>query len=250
MDGAGKNANIQTVAMGSPSALEIWLNTTKEPTDNVALRRAIANAINKEDIANGLFPGVASPVDGCTAATVPVAGFENVVPTTGDLGPGQVAGGEAGLDRPLQMIYNSATNVFSESAARFVQDQLKQAGIEVELHAYANQADYQAAMDKREWDLNLGVQSLFVNHPLYELKMFLTGTSSLNIPAYDNPHLRRPGRRGAELGRAEELTREACEIAINEDVPLIPIISFPYTVALEQERRGRPVLPLRPDPLR
>lgn len=234
----GKNANIQTVAMGSPSALEIWLNTTKEPMDNVALRRAIANGINKEDIANGLFSGVASPVDSCTAATVPVTDFENIVPTTGDPDLARSLAAEAGLDRPLQMIYNSATNVFSESAARFVQDQLKQAGIEVELHAYANQADYQAAMDKREWDLNLGVQSLFVNHPLYELKMFLTGTSSLNIPAYDNPHFADLVDEALSSVDAEELTREACEIAINEDVPLIPIISFPYTVALSKNVAG------------
>src|SRR5690606_14337142 len=30
----GKSPNIQTVAMGSPSALEIWINTTKEPTSD------------------------------------------------------------------------------------------------------------------------------------------------------------------------------------------------------------------------
>lgn len=233
-----KNAKIQTVAMGSPSALEIWLNTTKEPTNNVALRRAIANAINKEDIAKGLFPGVGAPVADCTAATVPVAGFTSAVPNTGNLEEAKAQLAKAGLDRPLQMIYNSATNVFSESAARFVQDQLKQVGIEVKLNAYANQADYQTAMDKREWDLNLGVQSLFINHPLYELKMFLTGTSSLNIPAYNNKTFADLVDKALGSSETEELTRQACEIAINDDVPLILIMSFPYTVALDKNVPG------------
>lgn len=47
---------------------------------NVQARRAVATAIDKQDIANGLFPGVAKAALECTAATVPVSGFENAIP--------------------------------------------------------------------------------------------------------------------------------------------------------------------------
>ena len=142
------------------------------------------------------------------------------------------------------MIYNSATNVFSESAARFVQDQLKQAGIEVELNAYANQADYQAAMDKREWDLNLGVQSLFVNHPLYELKMFLTGTSSLNIRVQQQA-LRRPGRQGAGLeSRPRSSTRRGVRNRDQRRCAADPDHELPLHRRPRQERAGSSFLPL------
>ncbi len=235
-----KNSGIKTVAMESPSALQIWINTTKAPMSNVQARRAVATAIDKQDIANGLFPGVAKAALECTAATVPVSGFENAIPATGDREAAKALAAGAGLDKPLRMIYNSATNVFSESAARFVQDQLKQAGIAVELQAFATQAEYQAAMDKREWDLNLGLQSLFINHPLYELKMFLTGKSSLNIPAYDNKAFADLVDKAlaADGAEAESLTRQACELAINEDVPMTVLMHSPYTIAVDKNVPG------------
>ena len=222
---------ISTQAMDSPNALQIWVNTTKEPMTDVKLRQAVSNAISRQDIADGLFPGVGTAADGCSAATSPVAGFTLDVPLTGDTE--KAAELAADLDRPLLMIYNSAANVFSETAARLVQDQLKAAGMEVQLKGFATQAEYQAAMDKREWDLNLGVQGLFVNHPLYELKMFLTGESSLNIPGYSNERfaalvdeaIASTGEEGAAA------TLEACEIAVQNDVPVMTLMNYPYTLA-------------------
>lgn len=227
------NSDVQTMAMDSPSALEIWFNTQQAPTDDPELRQAIAAAINKEDIATGLFAGVATAAAGCSASTVPVPGFENAFPVTGDPAAAEQALSGVSLDRPLRMIYNSAANVFSEDAARFVQDQLRQVGVEVELQAFATQAEYQAAMDKKEWDLNLGVNGLFVNHPLYELKMFLTGDSSLNIPGYHNEEFvalvdQALSSQGAD---ADAATVEACELAINEDVPMVVLMNYPFTVA-------------------
>jgi peptide/nickel transport system substrate-binding protein len=227
------NDKMTTQAMDSPNALQIWFNTTKDPMTNANLRRAVSHAVNRQDIADGLFPGVGTPADGCSAATSPVQGFTLDVPMSGDTAKAQELAADSDLDGPLLMIYNSAANVFSETAARLVQDQLKAAGIEVQLKGFGTQAEYQAAMDKREWDLNLGVQGLFVNHPLYELKMFLTGDSSLNIPAYANEEFTTlvDTALSASGDDAAAATLEACEIAINGDVPLITLMNYPYTLA-------------------
>ncbi len=234
------NGKMQTQAMDSPNALQIWFNTTKAPMSDVNLRKAISNGVNRQDIADGLFPGVGRPADGCSAATMPVAGFTLDVPMAGDAGKAKELADASTLDGPLLMIYNSAANVFSETAARLVQDQLKAAGITVELKGYGTQAEYQAAMDKREWDLNLGVQGLFVNHPLYEWKMFLTGESSLNIPAYSNEEF--TGLVDKALSStgdaAEAATLAACQLAINGDVPLVNLMAYPFTVAASKAVEG------------
>lgn len=239
------NEEINTSAFPTANALQIWINTTKNPTDDPNLRRAISLAVDRDAIAEGLFPGVGEPGLNCTASPTPVPGFTLNIPASGDTEKAADLAEASGLDGALVMIYNSAANVFSESAARLVQNQLKDAGIDVQLEGYATQAQYQAAMDERDWDLNLGVQSLFTNHPLFEMKLFLTGDTSLNIPQYTNEEYTElvDNALATSGDESDEFTREACEIAINGDVPLVTLMNYPYTVAASTDVPNIPLYP-------
>ncbi|MBM4761354.1 glutathione ABC transporter substrate-binding protein [Bacillus sp. B15-48] len=111
----------------------VGFNTTKAPFDNVKVRQAIAMAINKEDIVNGILDGQGLAAVGPLAPTV-VGNSQNVVPLEFDVDAAKALLEEAGYPDGFETtIYINEGSKERADIAELVQSQLAAIGIKVSI---------------------------------------------------------------------------------------------------------------------
>jgi len=122
--------------IATPSIINryVSLNTTKKPFDNPKVREALNYAINKEALAKVAFSGYAVPADGVIPEGVDYA--TKLGPWPYDPAKARAllkeAGYPNGFETTLWSAYNNST---SQKTIQFVQQQLAQIGIKLQVQA-------------------------------------------------------------------------------------------------------------------
>ncbi|MCI9374863.1 MAG: ABC transporter substrate-binding protein [Oscillibacter sp.] len=157
-------------------------NTARAPLDNLALRRALWNGINRTYVVSAFLSGHGS------AAQFPVSPVSRLYPSgleeTGSADTFSAALLQTGYtaERPLTLLVNEE-NSFKKSIAGFLAESLTNAGLPVEVQVLP-WAEYNAALTAGEFDLYYGEVRLTAD---WNLAPLLATGGALNYSRWSNP---------------------------------------------------------------
>lgn len=232
----GGGFEVHSFAFGRQN--DIILNLAKPPLDDVAVRRAIALAIDRDALVKGVMDGIGTPAYGLAPDNLGVPGVLNT--QTHDLAEARrildAAGWRAGSDgirvkdgRRLAFSLGSyAQRAELEPLSIAIKDQLKAAGIDASLVKYPdiNSTVATNAFEATMWS--------YTAVPLGDLNRALAAMytpSGNNKDRYSNPRvndLYRQYIETADPAKRLEQVRQM-QTLIGEDAPLVYVIN-PYQI--------------------
>lgn len=226
---------------------EIILNVTKPPLDDIAVRRAVALAIDRDALVKGVMDGVGTPAYGFAPDNLGMSGVLN----TQKYDPSEArrlldaAGWRAGSDgirtmdgRRLRFTLGSYTQRAElEPLSVAIRDQLKAVGIDSSLETFPdiNSTVAQNGFEATMWsyttvqygDLNRPVETLFT-------------PSGSNKDRYSNPRVTEIYKEYIQTADAQqrgELMRQM-QTLIGEDVPVVYVLNPHQIVATSKKVKG------------
>lgn len=224
----------------SASMSYIGMNNEKEPFDNEKVRQAIAMAIDKDELIDGVLDGVPIPANGPLAPTV--NGYsEDTDSLDFDVDKAlkllKDAGYEDGFETSI-MAYDRTTSDVAEN----IQSQLNKIGIDasidmVELGAYLD------ATGKGDFDMFIGswgTVTLDADYGLYPMFHSENAGESGNRSFFNNERvdsLLEDARESTDESKREELYTEAQQIIV-EEVAVVPLYHSVLLAGLQDSVEG------------
>ncbi len=213
-----------------------------EPFKDVRVRRAVAQAIDRERIARTVFFGFYTPAYGVTPPQVPgVDPNRKSLTYNPDAAKRLLAeAGVAGRLPPLEMAINPAAPDY-QMAAEAVAAMLKETlGIDVRLQRQEFAA-YRAALNRRTVFPSFlqGWSASFLDFSVY-LDQLLDGRSGLNFANYKNPDFDKlidQANSARSEAEREASYRQAEQTAMN-DAALVPVVFTRWAVLVKPHVRG------------
>jgi len=203
----------------------VFLNTSKPPFDNPAVRRALAYSIDREQINQTVLFGHGVPLTLPVPPAVPWAYMKGTQYDTRDIAKAKQELASAGVSNVSFSLQISNASPQLQQLAELMKDQIKDAGFDMDIQliefativANGNTGDYQA--------LNLGWSgSVDPDGNLYPL--FYTG-AGFNFAKYSNPTLDKAlddGRNNLDQAKRAQAYMDAQKILL-QDQPMVVIYS-------------------------
>ncbi|MGG1659962.1 glutathione ABC transporter substrate-binding protein [Brevibacillus sp. NRS-1366] len=219
----------------------IGINTKKKPFDDVRVRQAIASAIDKKTIIEGVYNNVGTPAH--SSVTPAMVGYS---PNVKDI--------EYSMEKAKQLLAEAgypngfkATIALNDSKARIsvaevLQQQLKQIGIDLQLNVMEFGA-YIDAASKGETDLFISGWGNATGDADYnQANLFHTKAHGApgNHSFYSNPEVDKlidEGRREKDPEKRKQIYEKAQQIEMNE-TPLIPFRYSENLAAIQKNVQG------------
>ncbi len=234
-----KNENLK-VEGGAPLVnLFLGLNRQQKPMDNVAVRRAINYAINRQNLIDGALYGLGV----LPASFVGPAEFAyddaGLKISTYDPEKAKAALKESGLPEPVEIEFSYENNRFWPQMAELIKADLEAVGFMVKLDKLDASA-YPAKVGAGKTQLNMNQRSLWVPDPDNKVRLlhssqgssqFETGVAGSDMAAtYDK--LLDDGRSESDPEKRKAIYKEIQDLIL-EDLPYVMLAYYekPYVVA-------------------
>ena len=261
------NPDLQVVPLEPFNMAYLALDMTAKPLDDVRVRQAIAYAINKQEILDGLYGGVGEVADTFLPDALAWARPESVEPYAYDPDRARALLAEAGLAdgfseitladgtvAPLELWYMPVArpyNPVGQQMGEVMAAQLADVGIEVKLVT----EDWATYLDNWDAGKKHGLVQLGWTGDYADPNNFLFthfGPGNEDEAGYKNQELwDLLGRAGAATSQEESarLFQEA-GLIINRDVPRIPIVHAPPVYAAKKALQGWTPSPFGSEPFK
>ncbi len=226
------NPNIRLMLNEYPSPMRIIFNLEAEEVQDVNLRRAIATAIDREEISQKIFDGIQPPeynmypslIEWATnnEDTAPQFSIEEAVNILE----------EAGYEKDEDGYYvrGLTIDVFEgygyPDTAKLIEASLREAGIELIVQVHEFNAWFEKVGANRNFILEM--QGGFMGPDPAALAKRFGSDSGSNYASYNNPEFDNILAEAAAIGDQEvraELYKEA-QAMLAEDLPYIPIVAY------------------------
>lgn len=218
------------------------LNTSKEPFNHPAARRALSHAIDRAQLRKVVFLDNGNLLDTPIPESIPWAYERTNHPYLGrDLAKARqelaAAGKSGGFKFSFQIGNNSPTQ---QQLAELIKDQVKEIGLEIEIQllefgtviANGNAGDFQ--MIALDWTGDLDPDTMYA--------LFYTN-AAFNLTRYGNPELDRlltSGRSTLEQARRADLYKQAQKIVL-EDQPILVYWNGPQILTTRKSVQNYPL---------
>ncbi len=205
----------------------VFLNTSKPPFDNPAVRRALSYAIDRSQLNQVVDFGMGTPLALPVPPSVPWAYMQNTPYDTRDIDKAKQELASAGVSNVSFSFQISNASPQNQQIAELIKDQIKDAGFDMDIQLLdfativqnGNTGDYQS--------LELGWSgSVDPDGNLYPL--FYTG-AGFNFAKYSNPALDKlldAGRTNLDQSARAQAYMDAQKILL-QDQPMIVLYSDP-----------------------
>ena len=225
-------AGIDPSVKGGVRWIFVQVNCAKGPTKDLRVRQAIAHAIDKKSIMDGLTWGIASPETQMFAPGSQwyVQGLKDPYREP-DFARARQLLKEAGYEKGLQLTAIVRNETFVVNLATLAQANLKKAGIDLQLEVM-DFASWESKQNKGQFDVNPS-HLTFVPDPDGLYYIYFHSKSPQNDARYDNPEydrLMEEGRRTIDIAKRKEIYRKALEL-LNRDLPRIFLGHYPIAQA-------------------
>lgn len=217
----------------------LGMNNKIAPFDDPLVRRAVSYAVPYQDIIDKVQYGYASMAKGPVPPAMNSSAGEELWPYETDVEKAKELLEEAGAtDLSTQLVVRQAIPQDSEAAV-FIQDALREIGINVEIERLPDAAYFQRL---NEHSLPMFLHDWFSwgEDPFFQMRFLLESGAFTNYADYSNPEfdaLLEEGTFELDPDKRAELSRQAQEIAIN-DAPWAFLYSADYIVATRKGVSG------------
>lgn len=229
-----------TVVSEPSNRLEyLGLNTAEAPFDDARVRQAVAYAVPYADLVDQVLYGYANASTGVVPASMEThsadAGtFEE------DLDRARELLAEAGLaDGFSSTLYFKQSNSTESAAAVFIQANLREIGVEVDLRPLTD-ADFIAQTNARSLPMYLNTFLGWGADPFYQMYYMGAADAGTNFTNYANPELDallEQGAATADEAERERISAEAQALFFDE-MPMIPIWNPDWTFVVRDGVSG------------
>ncbi|MED1949613.1 glutathione ABC transporter substrate-binding protein [Brevibacillus centrosporus] len=219
----------------------IGFNTKKKPFDDVRVRQAIAHAIEKDAIIQGVYNSVGSSA--VSALSPKVIGYNpNLKDYDYDVSKAKALLAEAGFANGFKTSIITDDRKERINLAEVIQSQLKGIGIDLEIKVMEYGAYLQAAA-KGEHEMEIGGwgnatgDGDSVQYSVFHSKSF--GDAG-NHTFYSNPEVDKlieAARQEQDPAKRNEIYAKVQEIELN-DAPMVPIRTIDYVAVTTKEVQG------------
>ncbi len=226
--------NLNVAIKPSFQNLLLFINTKKNPLDNVLVRRAIAHAIPYDDIVEIARSGLAYVASG----PIPTGMWGHFDDLKYEYNLDEAkrllaeAGYPNGINRTLTLVY-TAGDVYEKRTSELIAASLNKIGISVDIKPMSWEEQW--ALAQSGWENPDAAQDLFIMYwwPTYITpfdflyNIYHSDSKAFNLAYYENPKFEKLIEdavywEGIDKDKALNLYHEAQRIAY-EDVPIIPL---------------------------
>ncbi|MEO8937263.1 MAG: ABC transporter substrate-binding protein [Burkholderiaceae bacterium] len=222
-----------------------WLafNLTKKPLSDVAVRKAIATAIDKNFICKVLMGGFATPADGPIVASSPLASTD-LVRYPYDIKKAaamlDAAGYKVGANDErfkLTIDYLPGNDDQQKNVAEYIRGQLKKIGIAVDVRASADFPAWSKRLATHDFDMSMDIVFNWGDPVIGVTRTYLSTNIKpivwTNTQSYSNPKVDELLKEGAdELDPAKRKAYYASfQKIVTDDLPIDFINLIPYRTA-------------------
>lgn len=238
--------NVQTwKGISIPALYFIFMNTESEGLSDPRVRKAIAHAVDLEQVVEQAQGGLGQPGSGPFGAGFPYAyseetDYRTLYPYDPERARQLLA--EAGVSNlTLRFVYDSARGAFG-ATAEIMRDQLRQVGIDLVIEP-AERAVMVERVYNRDYDLSMQSFTSSGDPAIGYHRIYLTaepGTPFVNATGYSNPEVDALLAQAAavpDIDARAELYRQAMRI-IAEDFPVLVVFDELNTEAASANLRG------------
>lgn len=227
-----QNPDVRLVLNTYPSPMYMAFNLNYEPLQDVALRKAIAMAINKQEVSDKIFLGQQTPENDMYPSAIAWA-TNNVdtaplFDTAGARAVLEAAGYTADADG--YYVRGLTLDIFEgygyPETGQILQSNLKDAGIEVTLNVMEYNAWNAKVVTNK--DFILEIQGGFQGPDPAALGSRLMTDAIMNQSSYSNTEvdaLFAEGNRTGDLTKRAEIYKQIQAI-LAQDLPIVPIVSY------------------------
>ena len=222
-----------------------WLlpNNSKSPFTNEKVRQAISYALNRQDLVNGAFFGLATPILGGVIPSWSWAYAPDVRFTgpTGDPAKAKRLLAQAGYANGFSTKMTIASSFPNLMAmAPIIQQDLAKVGIKAKIGTVEI---------PRYWDVvwstsNFDITTMYWVSPLVDPDDFLFNNyhskMPINVQKYSSPRMDKlleEAKATASQGRRKQLYREIQELSMH-DMPIVPLVNGSLLFAYTEKLRG------------
>jgi len=234
-----ENPDINVLDFPSISTNYMGMDNSKPPFDDIGVRQAICYALNYEELVEKAMYGFAQPL------TSPVPNgmdthADDLWPYTHDPDKAKAllreAGYPDGFDTSMAVKLAFQDDVDSAS---WVQAQLAEVGINVEIELMAD-AEYFQRLYEKTTPMFIGWLYSWINDPFYQLYFLYHSTSVINWYSYGNPEMDRILEAGffePDPDERARLSRQGQQIALR-DMPFAFLQQRNYVIATRANVHG------------
>ncbi|MEA4811472.1 MAG: ABC transporter substrate-binding protein [Anaerolineaceae bacterium] len=230
-----------------PSPMRIIFNMKNEKVKDLAVRKAIALAVDRDEISQKVFAGIQPPEYSMYPSVVKwVANTENASPKF-NIEEARKTLEDAGYKADKDGFYVRGLEIecFQDGnypdAAKLMAATLAKAGIEMKVNVSEFNAWVAKVAEKKDFIMEL--QGGFMGPDPSALKARYSTDSSMNWGSYSNPKFDELVLKGGQVGDQAErasLYKEAQKI-LAEDVPYIPIVGYAAYEAFSANFTNMPI---------
>ncbi|MGH7846481.1 MAG: ABC transporter substrate-binding protein [Candidatus Binatia bacterium] len=246
-----KLPNVVVKDIGAASVIGLSLNIKGNPIlGKREVRVALAHAIDKNFIADNGFRGTGKIIDSVIPSGIPWAYNPNVPKYPFDIEKANALLDQAGYPKKgggmrfsLRLTYE-AGNANSERPAEILREQLKKAGIEINLERLERSVMMSKVFEKYDYDLWWGPLTTRDHPALGVARLYttesITGKPFTNFTRYSNPKVDKLFEFAAATTNRGEMVKAYHEIAgiIMRDLPAIPVADRLQPNAIRDEFKG------------
>jgi peptide/nickel transport system substrate-binding protein len=230
--------NLQVLHPQSNRLAYLGLNTKQAPFDNPKVRQAIAAAVPYQALADQVMKGYARPASGIVPSNMDT--FAQVATYQENIDKAKQLLVEAGVKTPItSTIYVRQSNTTDQQSAVFIQANLKQIGINVEVKPLPD-AEFTQRSNARQLPMYVLQYLGWGADPFYQMYYLAGSASGINFANYGNKTLDSVIQQG--LVAADEATRTALskqgQQILADDMPIVPLYNPDWTFAIRKGVTG------------
>ncbi len=239
LESVKNNSDMKLHQVPGANIFQLTFNNESEPVDNKLVRQAIAHAIDKETLVEGVYEGLGTPA--VTSVPPTVFGFNEDLEIH-EYNPEksrellQEAGYDDGISITLNTFIHARPYVSNPvDAAEIIKDDLSKAGIDATIET--NEWGTHSGL-MRNGDYQAGFSGWYdIAYPSNFLKTMLLEGSNANWQPEEMVDLAQQALSTYDRDEQERIYREMQVIA-HEEVPTIPIAHNDYTAASSAAVKG------------
>jgi ABC-type transport system substrate-binding protein len=241
----GEIKDISLAFAGGAGYQVLSFNTESPPFNNVKLRQAVAQALDKAEILYAISWGFGVPADQRMLKTS--LWYVPIVDRKRDVAKARALLKEAGYPNGIKVNGQIQRSKKNQDAFQVIQNQIKEAGIEVEI-GLVDFGKHQNDLRDGNFKITTHGGRVSPDPDLAYYPTFHTEPGPMkhnNTPRYSNPKLDRlldMARGETDFQKRFKIYKEVVEI-LHEEIPQIPLGFTPYVFAYHSRVRGFDIHP-------